>query len=105
MFEELEAREAAARAWAEELQTELAGLSGKLEPARDGLEPPGPARHHRMSGAIWGRPEMPTTRVPRMRKELHVGSSGSNAVQEMKVWPFGVALRGEAPNRRMLRER
>lgn len=25
------------------------------------------------------------------------------AVQEMKVWPFGVALRGEAPNHHMLR--
>jgi len=25
------------------------------------------------------------------------------AVQEMKVWPFGVALRGVAPNRLVLR--
>jgi len=24
-------------------------------------------------------------------------------VREMKVWPFGVALRGEAPNHHMLR--
>ena len=24
-------------------------------------------------------------------------------MQEMKVWPFGAALRGEAPNRHMLR--
>ena len=27
------------------------------------------------------------------------GLAGCGAVQEMKVWPFGVALRGEAPNR------
>jgi len=30
-----------------------------------------------------------------------VGDGG--AVQPMKVWPFGVALRGEASNRLMLR--
>lgn len=28
--------------------------------------------------------------------------SGSNAVQVMKVWPFGAALRGEASNHHML---
>jgi hypothetical protein len=35
---------------------------------------------------------------------LDVGRArGSGAVQEMKVWPFGAALRGEASNRHMLR--
>jgi hypothetical protein len=28
---------------------------------------------------------------------------GFDAVREMKVWPFGAALRGEASNRHMLR--
>jgi hypothetical protein len=35
---------------------------------------------------------------------LDVGSArGSGAVQEMRVWPFGVALRGEASNHHLLR--
>ncbi|MGW1171235.1 hypothetical protein [Streptomyces sp. NPDC002550] len=38
LFEELEAREAAARVRVEELEAELAGLSGKLELARESLE-------------------------------------------------------------------
>jgi uncharacterized coiled-coil protein SlyX len=38
LFEELEAREAAARARLEELEAALAELSGKLELARDELE-------------------------------------------------------------------
>jgi hypothetical protein len=32
-----------------------------------------------------------------------VGPGDGGAVQLMKVWPFGVALRGEASNRLMLR--
>ena len=39
--------------------------------------------------------------------KTHLPAAGGvtqvSAVQEMKVWPFGVALRGEAPNRPMLR--
>lgn len=38
LFEELEAREVAARVRVEELEAELAELSGKLEMAREGLE-------------------------------------------------------------------
>ncbi len=38
LFEELEAREAAARVRVEELEAELAELAGKLELAREGLE-------------------------------------------------------------------
>jgi hypothetical protein len=38
LFEELEAREAAARVRVEELEAELASVSGKLELARGGLE-------------------------------------------------------------------
>jgi predicted nucleic acid-binding Zn-ribbon protein len=38
LFEELEAREAAARLRVEELEAEVAELSGKLELAREGLE-------------------------------------------------------------------
>ncbi|MEU2619685.1 hypothetical protein ABZ642_16385 [Streptomyces sp. NPDC007157] len=38
LFEELEAREVAARVRVEELEAELAELSGKLELAREGLE-------------------------------------------------------------------
>ncbi|MFF4796023.1 hypothetical protein ACFY2M_41585 [Streptomyces sp. NPDC001276] len=38
LFEELEAREAAARVRVEELEVELAAVSGKLELAREGLE-------------------------------------------------------------------
>ncbi|WP_371638817.1 hypothetical protein [Streptomyces virginiae] len=38
LFEELEAREAAARVRVEELEAELAELSGRLEVAREGLE-------------------------------------------------------------------
>ncbi|MFF7656888.1 hypothetical protein ACFZCY_45095 [Streptomyces sp. NPDC007983] len=38
LFEELEAREAAARARVEELEAELAEISGKLDTAREGLE-------------------------------------------------------------------
>jgi hypothetical protein len=44
---------------------------------------------------------------PERGREFYVGRAcGSGAVQEMKdCWPFGVALRGEASNRHMLRER
>ncbi|MFC9635806.1 hypothetical protein ACFTY8_43035 [Streptomyces mirabilis] len=38
LFEELEAREAAARVRVEELEAELVSVSGKLELAREGLE-------------------------------------------------------------------
>ncbi|MFF3920438.1 hypothetical protein ACFYZB_44980 [Streptomyces sp. NPDC001852] len=38
LFEELEAREATARDRVEELEAELAGLSGKLELARESLQ-------------------------------------------------------------------
>ncbi|MEY9871111.1 chromosome segregation ATPase [Streptacidiphilus sp. MAP12-33] len=38
LFEELEAREAAARVRVEELEAELAELSGRLDLAREGLE-------------------------------------------------------------------
>lgn len=38
LFEELEAREAAARVRVEELEAELAELSGQLDLAREGLE-------------------------------------------------------------------
>ncbi|WBO61728.1 hypothetical protein [Streptomyces camelliae] len=38
LFEELEAREAAARVRVEELEAEVAELSGKLELARESLE-------------------------------------------------------------------
>lgn len=41
LFEELEAREAAARVRVEELEAEVAELSGRLELAREGLEPGG----------------------------------------------------------------
>jgi hypothetical protein len=44
---------------------------------------------------------------PERGKEFDVGRAfRSGAVQEMKdCWPFGVALRGVASNRHMLRER
>ena len=42
--------------------------------------------------------------VSRTREGADVGrASERGAAWEMKVWPFGVALRGEAPNRLMLR--
>jgi nucleotide-binding universal stress UspA family protein len=37
------------------------------------------------------------------RAEQMLRETVEGAVQEMKVWPFGVALRGEASNRLMLR--
>ena len=41
---------------------------------------------------------------PERERELGVGLLlGHGAVRKMKVWPFGVALRGEAVNRLMLR--
>ncbi len=39
------------------------------------------------------------------RKEPYRQALESDAVQEMKVWPFEAALWGEASNHHMLRER
>ncbi|MFV2098869.1 hypothetical protein ACFHW1_25890, partial [Micromonospora sp. LOL_014] len=53
------------------------------------------------------RAPQPTTqqRVPRTRNgDRNVGAiSGIDAVQKMKVWPFGVAFREVASNHHMLR--
>ena len=41
---------------------------------------------------------------PERERKVHVGVlSDCDAARKMKVWPFGVALRGEASNHLMLR--
>ena len=49
-------------------------------------------------------PNLAALLCPERERKVHVGvSSDCGAAREMKVWPFGVALRGEASNHLMLR--
>ncbi len=72
----------------------------------------GPAAHGWVEDQVWTAARVATligrkfhvSVCPEREKELVVGTaSNRGAMWEMKVWPFGVALRGEAPNRLMLR--